>query len=576
MKKRRKLGFMFYVIISCLLVIIFFVSYTHSRELKRERKLVGILKNHNLENLDSLGIGDLTSDKTKIKSDCEDAILFSVCANVNSKEVISLYKDGHFCCDLYDDGSNGDLYKGDGKFSALTKIVGNDGDTLSFQAEYGDRKSNVLNLRAYDTETEQEIDELIRFNESIQNEESLYLIDGYVPTDQKEEVLEHIYEFANLYAQKRGTIDVVNKSSESVYILFNSGAETVYIPREANVKSGDDAISIQVLEPYSCDIEIADRLPTYSDDVYEFDYYCHETELGNLLQYDAVSVESIIDTFVRDSIILWNGHGDILDDNNQESKETILCTNIPVNKENALKYENLIAAGALMSRTDKTYAITTTFFKLCVEDLTNSFVYLGSCFNGRDEDMMYCLLEKGATACMGYSDSVLVSYDSDILSSILTRMSTINGNDYYSLGEAKDYAVLVYGDNDGDETPAYIKIYGDENYRISDAFDRKSEWFRAHPPTNKSVFAKYGGVSANGNNVIITLYSDGTASYNENGILLAGSWKKGLVSLLFEFDDPEILLGRSVHLYIDEKNDTAIAVAYIIGWSPDYYTKLLY
>ena len=117
-------------------------------------------------------------------------------------------------------------------------------------------------------------------------------------------------------------------------------------------------------------------------------------------------------------------------------------------------------------------AITSEYIDAHCPDMTNSFVYLGTCLGTKDSVLAASFINKNCNVVLGYTDSVQYGYEQHMLDTLLNTMSKqkTSGN-YWSVYDALNSAKEKWGKNDNDGTPAELIKLGNSNYRFADAIN---------------------------------------------------------------------------------------------------------
>lgn len=184
-----------------------------------------------------------------------------------------------------------------------------------------------------------------------------------------------------------------------------------------------------------------------------------------------IFTSNIISQLSANQIILWQGHGDWVDeiialetgrdfDNSRLSNPTYLDD---YNSNRIAKIP--IGMGDL-----STEGITPKYFdKYASQNLNNSLIFFGVCHSGHDDSLAQTLLNHGASTVVASTLTLQMDYGNIMQYEAIRLLSEINPNtnNYYTIGEALDFAKTEYGSIDPGSGGELV-IFGDSNYRIAD------------------------------------------------------------------------------------------------------------
>lgn len=185
-------------------------------------------------------------------------------------------------------------------------------------------------------------------------------------------------------------------------------------------------------------------------------------------------------------IVLWDGHGGFTSNNHSfialgEQLDEIAFLLDPIYYLQNLNYTTDYLSGAIIcTNLDNRIAIGYKFIEKYVSSMNNSFIYLGACETGKDSVFAEAFLNKGATAVVANSETVLTDYTQAMEREICLKMLEINPQtkQYYTLSEALAYAKQIHGRTDGSQYNAEVIIFGGtnaNNYRLVDTADKVSQ-----------------------------------------------------------------------------------------------------
>jgi hypothetical protein len=407
-------------------------------------------------------IGKLSSDTIGLSVGEENEVKFSIPAKVSKDSHIELFKDDKKIATLNDKGKDGDDRAGDGIYSTVIALnPKEDGEEFIYHAEYKDQKSNEVSLCAYDEVTDEEWDKADALMEELVQVREKYVVDGAVPDDKVDEVIDELYQTALEYADAHGiVIKEISKDKEGIsYILDNGLIYACSVPLEG-VEAGDDEVYVKVvrLEPY---ITRPKALPSFENQAQYIDDEIDGVDYVESYEDSDVTMDNVEKLFQPDSFIIWHGHGYW----SEERELSALMLGEMVTDETRKAYEKMYKAGKIILFESGKIALTYKFFENKDIDLENSFVYLGGCHTAQDGLLMNVMLRKNAEAVLGFDQSVLISYDSSIIDALSKYLcKTTETGDYYSLGLAMSFTVNECGISDKNGT--HVVYEGNTEYNL--------------------------------------------------------------------------------------------------------------
>lgn len=155
----------------------------------------------------------------------QNDISFNIAANPTVGKDINLYCNGEKIGIMYDDGTHGDFKEGDKDYTFSYSIRATEGETFTFYAELGDKKSNIVEIETYGIPTDKDIADIEKFTEAYRKISSKYKEDNIIPEDKYNTIYEEMKNFAEENKIKLSKIKV---EEDHMYVLFGSGINYVY------------------------------------------------------------------------------------------------------------------------------------------------------------------------------------------------------------------------------------------------------------------------------------------------------------------------------------------------------------
>lgn len=240
--------------------------------------------------------------------------------------------------------------------------------------------------------------------------------DGTVPEAQVQDAIDAVYKAA----LKDPAVLSCSKDEYSVLMEVAEGPDHLYIPLIEGMDSGSGPLEIVTLQPYNeenrvekeeygyvHDLDapdtVAEALAQSQPDLWRF-------ERIDDVNDDEVTLERIL-SLGGSKVILWQGHGGY-----SKKRGYCLSTSIPWS-ENLAETYGLDESNSFRINVTDYVGLRPAFFSQNFEDgaFENAFIYLGTCFSGKDEEMARVLLDKGAAVVFVNSKTIGRGYNLNML-----------------------------------------------------------------------------------------------------------------------------------------------------------------
>ena len=428
----------------------------------------------------SLSVGTLASDEEFFPAGGEYPVLFTLpvisALTLGDQDVAVYDSEGKHIVYLNDKGENGDEFAGDYIYSSNAKVSAPVQTSRDYFATVKGNKSNVLRFYYFDEVSEHDIEVFDSANKAIDELQSAYTKDGYTIPEKSGEAAKAVA----LYAQKLvadGTLILYELDNDSVWMKFSSGLELMYFPTLEGVDGGVSNNKFQIITCQPFDkaniIEASKyswsaankKLLSVPDDAAR----SIASELKNHTFSDDKNDEAvtpdILKKFGPNQIIIWQGHGW-----NHKKKGSMLILQVPYS--NYKKLPENKRRGILSTNSGKQISISSDFFRNYIKDLSNSFIYLGTCQSGKDSKLADVLLKKGADVVIGNTKTIGRIYNLRMMSSIFENLlkRDESTNELFTLQQAMDAAKKKHGKKDPKYYGAKVVAFGDDanGYRLNE------------------------------------------------------------------------------------------------------------
>lgn len=287
---------------------------------------------------------------------------------------------------------------------------------------------------------------------------------------------------ANLAESMKEKHEILNysKDTTTVWMQLNSGIQYVFVPQISDYDFGETDISISTYQPFSSYYAVnRPNSGGVERGIEATDESARKiaNELGNYKftnNYDNDNVTAeLLKKINRNQFILWHGHGGY----NSKTHSFLGTGEKYINvdtKPNSIDYEKLLSyqsdilSGRIILLSTGVLAVTPDFFTKHLSDISDTFIYLGTCESAHDNILANSFLRKGAIAIIGNTAKILTTYNQNMIKSVCDGLLIKNQetNAYQTLSQALNYAKSLHGKNDGGTFSAEPIIYGDTSMRL--------------------------------------------------------------------------------------------------------------
>lgn len=407
-------------------------------------------------------LNNFSADQTFFLVGEKGTITFTVEAT-NAKSV-DLYSSNETKVNkMLDNGQNGDVIANDGIYTCVLDIEPKQPETIDYYVKCTDVVSEIITISYFEKPSEEAKQEYLDVQRKLCEIEQQYIDDsGYVPKEDIPEAIEGAAEYAK-ELQESGVVLSYEVTESSITIKFINGLTSVYAPEiEGTYSVGNDvSMEIVIYQPYydwvstlkddyiqlpiDFDNEAELLMGAATDVSSEFENYSFSNDTTYI--NDEVSIDTI-KKFDANQIILWQGHGVY----GGEDIHSLICTGSEFDWEAWLwdleYFFDCCEERIVYYNGDET--ISHKFIDKYCGDLENSLIYLGPCQSGYDSALADSFLNKGASAVIANTDTILCLYGDMIEYTTIHTMSQVNSEtkNYYTLEEALNYAKSLYGKSD--------------------------------------------------------------------------------------------------------------------------------
>lgn len=295
---------------------------------------------------------------------------------------------------------------------------------------------------------------------------------GYILQEDVNAVLNEVSKYASEKLQQ-GLIKEYGVEENCVWITLLSGIEFVYMPNVQGVDGADVSTFQPCLHTYSADIQEISKLAT-DGSASEIQNRIEDYFFINDYDNDEITLDTIKN--ISDNVVIWHGHGGYT-----SKHHSFLQTSVKLDETRFLLdpfyyiknigYTDEYLSGSIICTSDGYVCVTHKFIDKYLGNLENSFIYLGACSSGVDDELANSFIAKGASTVLVNTGTIHTLYNLAMIESVcqnMTHISQVTGN-YYTANEALKDAKLKNGSvccSEHSETE--VKIVGDNSYRFDD------------------------------------------------------------------------------------------------------------
>lgn len=413
----------------------------------------------NYENTE-INLQNFSADETYFVVGTESDITFTVDVEGVVDSVNLCSDDGTLVGVMHDDGVDGDIAANDSKYTCIFTTTYKDTNPVEYYVKSGNITSDKVTIYSFEmpnneADAEKAANAVDDVQQDLSNIENNYTDkNGYVDSDSVADVISDVKD----YLEKQGTdgdILLYEADDNSIYIKFKSGITLVYEPSLEAVSANGSEVSL-TFSAYQPNPDVAfDRISNLANELAdEFE------SSATTYQGEEVTL-SRIKELPSNQVVFWNGHGgygpivksficsgEYFDRSAwwSDKEYRLDCLQDRIIKRSTEKQKNLAC-------------VTSKFINYYCGDLSNDLILLASCHSGQNRKLADSFLNKGATAVLGFTDTVYTEYCCKICYYTLAYMTWVNPdtNNYYTLSEAVDKSKSEIGEND----IVYAKKYPD-------------------------------------------------------------------------------------------------------------------
>ncbi len=421
----------------------------------------------------SEGFHNFTADTIDILEGEEEVVTFSVeydgKDDIGSEELAVYDENDNFIVYLEDNGKNGDEEADDGVYSGRETISADEAGGMRYHVSYDDEESAGMTVAFYRELTEDDFDGFSEVMDEISDlsfrrakdfvEDSEFIKEFTIDEDSKTILYTTVYDITGLWHED---FDDDIKGSGAAAVPVSNGID--YNTAMTNLEQIE-------LIPVVKDKDVAVVRPFRNDGFYYDDF----RDAGNLIAKGIGGEAEIIDNGSANldmfedlgdyDVVLVDSHG------LTSGNDSYIVLGEKFNAYSFLRgaYNDYIpdlVCGNIVFTNGFNLAVNGDFILRHTDpdEFEGSFWYLGICSGMANKSLSGALLDRGAYAVMGFTDSVYVQYCNKVLfeavvNSMLLSADTMEGG--------FDSATKAYGKSDPDNSSCKLTSAGSGAFRIA-------------------------------------------------------------------------------------------------------------
>lgn len=444
----------------------------------------------------SLAINAVLPNTVKTTSVGADILVDTTTNVIFTCEPESLYADGSYSPVLVDEtgsviatfndnGTNGDKTSGDGIYSVSTKLHSNERKLVNYTVTEAGRTIDSYEINFYTeiTENDHALHDAIWSDiESMESQLEKENADDNM-------ILDSVY---NYLLNADGIESITRENDYSIGFVTDAGIHSVFVRWQEDSKGVGSTESQPMVITNDGMIELSDIPATNGElsswrnpNILVIRPFRHDPEeLGFANENYTNAAKSIQN--------ITNGIITVIDDENTHPlnlKENFYKNGFVLVDSHGIDYQQKsyicvsdgegytsadLSAGRIISIGYYDIGVTGTYFQHYYEEsnitFENTFFYFGICLGMKYPSLNQPLLELGASAVVGYNESVTFGYEALMISSLINHMTDICAEDEtrtYTVEESVQYAKDENGDVDIYNGIAVMVMEGNGNFVIT-------------------------------------------------------------------------------------------------------------
>lgn len=494
-------------------------------------------------------VGDVTlngfsADIYDIYLDTETTVTFTVEVNSNTSipaQSLGIYDDNNqFVVYMNDDGVNGDQIANDSIYTGQAILSSSEIGVVNYFASIGEVKSNSFEICFYRDLTQ---DEFIAFTKLLNTISALSFEDACVYVEESNEISTYFIDDENkiiTYQSIYGIYGIWEEHSDSS--IKGNGENAIAAENGLDYNAVDRVISSATIVPEIDNKDVIVLRPFRSSD-FQYDDFKTTGELlakslgGNVTVIDdgAVTV-SVMKSLASYGTVLIDSHGTL---NFFKTPYMVIGEELnegrflwdPIYYLQHASYSADYLSGRIYCTGYRDrLAIGGKFFEkyYSTGSLAGSYWFLGTCYSMYNNSIADALTNKGASAVVGFTDTVSTNYCNATLfeitlNSMLLSADTVRN----SVQCAKD----IYGEVDPNNSSCELKLKGNNLFKLVTSISTNTGSLSGKICKASDHSTPVGGATISiykENNLIRTFTADDAGNYTVN--LPVGSYRFEITS----------------------------------------------
>lgn len=404
----------------------------------------------------------------------EEGVLFETALNeedIAENAEVGLYDDTHTkVSDLYDDGSHGDRFAGDGIYACRYMPESVPEGTQAYSIKIGDFETKQTSVRYFDPVTEEDVKASEQTEASFTAAiEDLTDASGNIPEYKRDEAIDRLKAVAEQLQISGEIVEYRINSQNNLVAKLSSGITYVQDLQIPGYDAGHCSRDLSVWTCQPClsgyqDLDDYMKNPDAGAKAIaeEFDNITFSRNMDDA----AVTLETVRG-FTSNQIVLWHGHGGY-----DEKLHSYILTGHPASS-GSISSSDYVEDRVVRCKSG-VLAFTYKFVDAYCGDLSNSLIYIGTCLSGHDGVLANSFLQKNCELYIGNSDTIYTKYNTKMIRSFAENLAKEKKFLFFiptghrTASEAMAAAKNANGQDDGSEEHAKPLLFGSSSYILDE------------------------------------------------------------------------------------------------------------
>lgn len=411
-------------------------------------------------------ISDIFSDKIYFIAGEQEDVVITARVEGRAKKVY-LLKGQDKIGEMTDDGAGADKNAGDGIYSyKLSFPEYNFEGEAAYHAKAGKNTSKEIILYAFGEPDDEDYSNYLSLINEITLCECLHADEnGFVDFENVDDVIDEVEDIIEEY-EKKGIVIKHSEGEDYVRAKLASGLTYIYTPKLEDTLFGEGAANIRTFQPHVKEYEKEEYSVLIDQTAKNIGSGMEGFDFTDNVDNDKVTPDSV-KSFAANEIILWEGHGAYNPDDH-----SVIATGQDITFSYWMSNHKDFSKEILVD-VNGYAAVTSAFVNKYVGDISGSFIYINTCWGGRDDVLANAFLKKGALAVIANTENISKKYATAMLDRfMLNAFYYTESGEHFTLTRALETSLYEVGENDYDYFARMIGVNNFKNDRSRTCYPR--------------------------------------------------------------------------------------------------------